>query len=205
MCVAGLTGLRKRRFKKTTDSAHAFPLAPNLLNRQFEVARLNQAWVGDITYVWTQEGWLYLATLIDLCSRRIVGWAIEDHMRTDLVMKALDMAVTTRRPSPGLVHHTDRGSQYASDGYRKALKKNGMACSMSRKAECWDNAVAESFFGSLKEDLIYRQKFDTKAQGRAAIVEYLVGFYNVKRLHSTLGYLSPVEYEATLLYKKSAA
>ena len=164
MRLDGLMGLRKRRCKKTTDSTHGDRVAQNILDRKFVVDAPNRAWVGDITYVRTHEGWLYLATLIDLFSRRVVGWAVDDNMETDLPLKALQMAVGSRNVAPGLVHHTDRGSQYTSSAYQVALAKHAMVCSMSRKAECWDNSVAESFFSRLKDDLIYRQTWQTKCQ-----------------------------------------
>lgn len=193
----GLYGLRKRRFRKTTDSAHRLPVAKNLLDRQFAPELPNQAWVADITYLWTSEGWLYLAVVIDLFSRRVVGWAIDDNMRTPLVLSALRMAVQQRRPLVGLLHHSDRGSQYASHEFQKYLSSCGIVCSMSRKAECWDNAVVESFFGTLKQELLYRQSWKTREVTRVAVAEYIMCFFNLKRLHSTLGYLSPVMYEST--------
>ncbi len=205
MRADSLMGLRKRRFKKTTDASHGRPVAPNLLDRNFVSKAPNRAWVGDITYVRTHEGWLYVATLMDLFSRRIVGWAVDDNMETNLPMKALEMAVCSRRIEPGLVHHTDRGSQYASHAYRAALDGHGMICSMSRKAQCWDNAAAESFFSRFKDDLIYREVWQTKSQARAAIVEYISCFYNAQRLHSSLGYLTPMEYEVRALRETLAA
>jgi putative transposase len=200
-----VSGRRKRRFRKTTDSKHRLPIADNILARDFTAEARDQVWVGDITYVNTWEGWLYLAVLIDIYSRRVVGWAIADHMRTELVLDALNMAVGERRPAPGLVHHTDRGSQYASADYRNALGAHGMVCSMSRKGECWDNAVAESFFARLKDDLLYRRKWATKDEAKAAIREYIMCFYNARRLHSTLGYLSPIDYEKATAVKSLVA
>lgn len=200
-----LSGRRRRRFRKTTDSKHRLPVAENVLARNFTVGARDQVWVGDITYVNTWEGWLYLAVLIDLYSRRVVGWAIADHMRTELVLDALKMAVGERRPDPGLVHHTDRGSQYASADYRSELAAYGMVCSMSRKGECWDNAVAESFFARLKDDLLYRRKWGTKDEAIAAVREYIMCFYNARRLHSSLGYLSPMDYEAASAVDSLAA
>jgi putative transposase len=198
----GLTGLRKARFKKTTDSDHLYPLAPNLLERKFEVDRANRAWVGDITYIWTDEGWLYLATLIDLYSRRLVGWAVEDHMRVELVLEALSMALAVRQPPAGLLHHTDRGSVYASGQYRAKLDAHALVCSMSRKAECWDNAVAESFFGTFKDELVYREKWSSRQQAKKATIDYIAGYYNTHRIHSTLNYLSPVDFEIDQNRKK---
>ncbi len=197
MAQEGLVGLRKRRFCRTTDSNHDLPLASNALNRQFTPSAPNTVWAGNITYLRTTDGWLYLAVVIDLFSRRVVGWSIEDHMRTELVTQALDMAIYQRRPSGGLMHHSDRGSQYASHAFQSVLKTNGIDCSMSRKAECWDNAVVESFFGTLKDELIYRQTWSSGAELRAAVAEYISCFYNAERLHSTLGYVSPVKYEQT--------
>lgn len=205
MQADGLMGLRKRRFKKTTDSSHGDRVAKNLLDRNFVSDAPNRAWVGDITYVRTHEGWLYLATLIDLFSRRVVGWAVDDTMETDLPLKALEMAIGSRSVSPGLLHHTDRGSQYTSGAYQAMLIQHGMVCSMSRKAECWDNSVAESFFSRLKDDLIYRETWHTKHQARAAIVEYISCFYNARRLHSSLGYCTPMEYEVRALGHTLAA
>jgi putative transposase len=196
MSEQGLAARRRRRFRKTTDSNHAFPIAENLLARKFEVAAPNAVWVGDITYIWTREGWLYLATLIDLYSRLVVGWSMRDNMERQLCIDTLKMAVGKRNPPPGLVHHTDRGSQYASHEYRAVLKANGMACSMSRKGDCWDNAVAESFFKTLKAELIDNADFATHAEARAAIFEFIEVWYNRQRLHSTLDYKSPTEYEA---------
>ena len=205
MRTDGLMGLRKRRFKKTTDSRHGHGVGQNLLNRNFATDAPNRAWVGDITYVRTHEGWLYLATLIDLFSRRVIGWAVDDNMETDLPLKALHMAVTSRNVLPGLVHHTDRGSQYRSGTYQAELTRHGMVCSMSRRAECWDNSVAESFFSRLKDDLIYRETWQTKSQARSAIVEYISCFYNAQRIHSSLGYVTPMEYEVRALRDALAA
>lgn len=189
----------KKRFRaRTTNSAHAFPIAPNLLDRKFDQELPNQAWAADITYVPTGEGWLYLATVIDLCSRKIVGWAMADHLRAELCLNALEMAIQQRRPAEGLIHHSDRGVQYACGQYRTVLAEHGIQCSMSNKADCYDNAVAESFFATLKNELVYQQEYRTRDQARRAIFEYLEVFYNRKRLHSSLGYLSPAEFEAKL-------
>ena len=190
-----IVGRRKRRFRKTTDSGHDQPVAPNLVDRAFEVDDVNEVWAEDITYVRTWEGWLYLAVLIDLNSRRVVGWAAANHMCTELVLEALRMATVRRRPPRGLVHHSDRGSQYASHVYQEALASYGMTTSMSRRGNCWDNAVVESFFSTLKEELIYRAAWPTVRRAREAIAEYIDNFYNTRRRHSTLGYVSPVEYE----------
>ena len=205
MSQNGLDGRRKRRFCKTTNSAHKMPVAENILARNFTIGTKNTVWVGDISYIHTWEGWLYLAVLIDLHSRRVVGWAIDDTMCTALPLKALTMAIGHRHPCAGLIHHSDRGSQYASHDYQAALKDNHMVCSMSRKGECWDNAVAESFFGRLKEELIYRRSWQTRAEAKAAIIEYILCFYNCHRRHSALGYLSPMAYEEIIGAERLAA
>jgi len=194
----GLSGNPLKKYKRTTDSAHNLPVAKNLVKRRFEAERPNQLWVADISYVWTWEGFLYLASIMDIYSRRVVGWAIADHMRTELVLEALEMAVRDRRPPPGLLHHSDRGSQYASHEYQKALMTHGMTCSMSRKGDCWDNAVAESFFATLKRELIYRQSWPTKARAIVAIIEYITCFYNGWRRHTALAGKSPTRYEAAM-------
>jgi putative transposase len=191
----GLQGCAKKGFRKTTDSNHDLAIAPNTLDRKFKVAAPNAAWVTDITYVWTWEGWMYLAVVVDLFSRRVVGWAVAEHMRTELVTGALQMALGRRCPGDGLLHHSDRGSQYASGDYRQQLRDNGIVCSMSRKANCWDNAVAESFFATIKKELIHRYPWPTNAAARDAIANYIEMFYNPKRRHSALGYLSPAEFE----------
>ena len=185
----------KRRFKATTDSKHDLPIAPNRLARQFDVKRPNQAYVGDITYIPTAEGWLYLAVVIDLYSRQVVGWSMADNMRTELVNDALLMAIWKRKPKKGLLWHTDRGSQYASDSHRKLLKQHGIKQSMSRKANCWDNAVSESFFHSLKTECVNHECYQTREQAKASIFDYIEVFYNRQRLHSSNRYLSPVEFE----------
>jgi len=196
MKEAGLVAKTKRRFKATTQSKHNLPVAPNLLNQNFSVDRPNAAWVSDITYIDTEEGWLYLATTLDLFSRRVVGWAMEPHMKTDLVLASLRMAIDNRAPEPGLVHHSDRGSQYASKKYQEALKSAGMICSMSRKGNCYDNAVQESWYHSLKTELIFHERFKTRAEAISKIFEYIEVFYNRERLHSTLGYKSPAMFES---------
>jgi putative transposase len=184
-----------RKFRNTTDSNHSLPVADNLLDRQFNPAGPNEKWVGDITYVPTREGWLYLAVIEDLYSRRIVGWSMADHMESRLVVDALEMAVARRLPGEGLLAHTDRGSQYASDHYQRLLRKHGIECSMSRVAQCWDNAPMESFFASLKKELVHDEDYQTRAEARTSIVEYIEVFYNAKRRHSSLGYVSPTEFE----------
>ncbi len=170
-------------------------MASNHLDRQFSVDTPDKAWVTDITYVWTEQGWLYLAVVMDLFSRRVVGWSMAEHLRTELVLGALHMALGQRVPSRDLTHHSDRGCQYASQAYRDVLAEHGIQCSMSRKANCWDNAVAESFFGTLKTELVHRTRWKTRLAARTAIFEYIEVFYNRQRRHSHLGYLSPVEYE----------
>jgi len=185
----------RRRVVRTTDSTHAGPIAPNVLARRFTSEAPNLAWVGDVTYVPTAQGWLYLAVLLDLFSRRIVGWATSATNDRALAQAALARAVSTRHPRPGLVHHTDQGSPYASADYRAALAAASMTASMSRRANCWDNAVAESFFGTLKTELVDHATYATHAEADASIGHYIEDFYNVTRRHSTLGYLSPLEYE----------
>lgn len=184
----------KRKYVCTTDSKHSRPIAENVLNRSFEVARPNHVWVGDITYIPTAEGWLYLATVMDLHSRKIVGWSMDKNMPAELVCRALDMALQQRDVKPGLIFHSDRGSQYASELFQSQLKRHKMVQSMSRKGNCWDNACMESFFGSLKLEC-YDKLFKSRKQARLAIFEYIEGFYNRQRLHSTLGYLSPEQFE----------
>jgi putative transposase len=191
----GITARPLKRFRKTTDSNHDLPVAPNLLERNFEADRPNQVWVGDITYIWTARGWAYLAVIVDLFSRRVVGWALDDNMRTGLVLDALSMAVGRRQLEPGLTFHSDRGSQYASADYREALAAAGITPSMSRKGDCWDNAVAESFFSTLKRELVSKCYWLNMTAARMAIHEYIEAFYNGRRKHSTNGNISPVEHE----------
>ena len=195
MRALGLVGRKKRRFKATTDSKHNLPVAKNVLDRNFEVDAPDVAWVTDITYVWTAEGWLYLAAILDLFSRRVVGFAMSQRIDRALVLEALRVAVGRRLPNVGLLHHSDRGSQYASGDYQDALDDLGVVCSMSRKGNCWDNAVAESFFATLKTECVYTRRFATRAEAREAIFEFIEVFYNGTRRHSTLGYLSPAEFE----------
>lgn len=191
----GIAAKTKRKFKATTNSKHNYPVAANLLNQNFSANRPNKVWVADITYIPTDEGWLYLASIEDLFNRKIVGWSMDKTMTRQLVLDALRQAVRRYRPSVGLIHHSDRGSQYASHEYRQALKDYGMLASMSRKGNCYDNACMESFFGTLKRELIYGNRFRTRDQARQAIFEYIEIFYNRIRLHSALGYMSPVEFE----------
>jgi len=192
----GILGRRKPRFRKTTDSNHKLPVADNVLAREFTTDAPDRAWVADITYVWTAQGWLYLAVIIDLYSRRVVGWSMAEHLRTELVLDALRAALGTRMPSEaGLLFHSDRGSQYASGDYQKALDANGITCSMSRRGNCWDNAVAESFFSTLKTELVHNMLFLSRDSARNAIAEWIEIFYNGKRRHSSLGYATPREAE----------
>lgn len=196
MAGQGLRGRRKPKFCKTTDSNHDLPVAANVLDRNFEVDEPDRAWVGDITYVWTLEGWMYLAVIVDLFSRRVVGWSIADHMRTELVLDALTAALGSRTPSEaGLLFHSDQGSQYAATAYQAALDEAGIKCSMSRRANCWDNAVAESFFSTLKIELVHNMIFTTKASAEFAIAEWIEVFYNGRRRHSSIGHVAPAEYE----------
>ncbi len=196
----------KRRFKiNTIDSNHNLPIASNILNRDFSAFLPDTKYVGDITYIPTNEGWLYLATVIDLYSRKIVGWAMNDNMKTSLVNNALEMAIARRKPLRELLWHTDRGSQYASYSHKDLCQKHGIIQSMSRKGNCWDNAVAESFFHTLKTELIYHEIFETRAQANQAIFEYIEVFYNRQRMHSANGNLSPVEFEEKMLQMETAA
>jgi putative transposase len=199
MRQAGLACKTKRKFKATTDSKHNLPIAPNLLNRQFSATQPNQKYVGDITYIHTQEGWLYLAVVIDLFSRQVVGWSMSERMQATLVNDALLMAIWKRKPGKGLIWHTDRGSQYASGSHRALLHEHGIIQSMSRKGNCWDNAVAESFFHTLKTELVHQRRYQTRSEAKQELFEYIEVFYNRERLHSTNNYLSPVDYE--MLFK----
>ena len=191
----GLEGRRKRRFRATTDSRHRFPVAPNVLMRDFDVEAPNTAWVTDITYLATLDGWLYLAVILDLYSRRVVGYALSERIDRALVLEALRHALMQRPEVRDLIHHSDRGSQYASHDYREALDQAGITCSMSRRGNCWDNAVAESFFGTLKTELLYELPLQTRSATRSAVADYIETFYNVRRRHSSLDYRSPVEFE----------
>jgi len=189
---------QKRKYKVTTDSRHALPVAENVLNRAFSPAAPNQVWGTDITYLWTQQGWVYLAVVIDLYSRRVVGWAMDRRMQKALVIRALLMAINLRQPPPGLLHHSDRGSQYASHAYQALLKQHGVICSMSRKGNCWDNSPVERFFSSLKREWTGDRLYRTREQAIADVREYVAVYYNAKRLHSTLGYKTPMNYEKDL-------
>jgi putative transposase len=195
----------RKKYKVTTNSNHKQPVFDNLLQRQFDVPQPNQVYAADVTYVWTQEGWLYLAVVIDLCSRKVVGWSMSSRMKAQLVCDALIMAIWQRRPGAGLIHHSDRGSQYASKAFRKLLKKNGIKGSMSRKGDCWDNAVVESFFGSLKQERVHWRNYQTRNEAQQDILNYISVFYNNYRLHSTLGYMSPGQYENQLIEMRKAS
>lgn len=198
MREAGVQCRQRRRWRATTNSNHDQAVAPNLLQRQFQVGEPNRAWVADITAIWTLEGWLYLAAVLDLYDRQLVGWAMAGHMRTELVLAALDMALGRRRPAQGLIHHSDRGSQYAAADYRKKLDQHGLLASMSRKGDCWDNAVMERFFGSLKSEWTGDQRYATREQARRDVIDYIEMHYNGDRLHSTLGYVTPREQELAI-------
>jgi transposase InsO family protein len=199
MRVHHIQARRKKRWRpRTTDSRHSLPVAHNILNREFEAEAPNQKWVTDITYIPTTEGWLYLAAVMDLYSRRIVGWSMASRLTSKLVKDALKLAVAQRQPSPGLVHHSDRGSQYASADYRLLLTARGMVASMSRKGNCYDNAPMESFFGTLKSERVHHCRYRTRAEARHDIFHYIELFYNRKRRHSTLGYMSPAQFEQSL-------
>jgi putative transposase len=200
-----LRGKRRRRFRVTTQSEHDDPIASNLLARDFTASAPNQKWVGDITYIWTREGWLYLAVLIDLFSRRVVGWAMGDSLATELPLRALNMAIQTRRPPRGLIHHSDRGCQYASADYRAVLEHHGIVASMSRKGNCWDNAVAESFFATLKTELVRDIDFLTRAHAHRELFAYIECFYNRRRRHSSLGYANPNKVEMIFEWVEKAA
>jgi len=201
----GLQARRKRRFRKTTDSKHSHPIAPNVLARQFDVGAPNRAWVTDVTAIWTLEGWLFLAVMLDLYSRRVVGWATSANNDTHLALDALRKGLRLRRPPAGLVHHSDRGSPYASADYRAELARHGLVASMSRKGDCWDNAVAESFFATLRAELVDHERYPTHAAARASIGDYIDSFYNVDRRHSHLGYVNPIEFELRSRALRAAA
>jgi putative transposase len=204
MRQARLRGVRKRPWRpRTTDSQHHQPVAPNRLKEVAAPAQINQAWAADITYVATAEGWLYVAAVMDLYSRRIIGWTAQPHLKTTLVKEALRQALVDRRPAPGLLHHSDRGSQYCSAEYRGLLENHGVSASMSAQGHCYDNAAMESFWSTLKAELIHRQKWQTHAQAKLAIFKYLETFYNRRRRHSSLGYQSPIDFENQLRYKNN--
>jgi putative transposase len=191
----GLKAQQKRRFRRTTDSHHAFPIAPNLINQDFSAERPNQKWAADISYLWTAEGWLYLAVILDLFSRRVVGWALSDRLHKELALEALAKALAIRRPRKGLIHHSDRGSQYGSLAYQAKLREHAIQISMSGKGNCYDNAVVETFFKTLKTELVWRTVFQTRAEAKNTIGRYIDGFYNPVRRHSSLDFVSPVQFE----------
>ena len=195
MHAQGLAARRRRAFRVTTDSAHAQPVAPNLLARQFAPGTAQRGWVTDITFLATGEGWLYLAVILDLFSRRVLGWALSERLTSPLPLEALRMALARRRPTPGLLHHSDRGTQYVGTAYQGLLARHGIVISMSRRGNCWDNAVAESFFATLKVELVQGASWPTREYARRAIAEYIELFYNPQRRHSSLGYLSPIAFE----------
>jgi len=195
MRKAGVECKQRRRCRVTTESRHGLPIAENVLNRDFTAEDMNQKWVADMTYIWTKEGWLYLATVLDLFSRRVVGWALAEHMREELVEDALQMALGRRGPAPGLLHHSDRGVQYASQAYRDCLERSGIVMSMSRKGNCWDNSIIERFFGSLKSERTDQKRYASREEAKADVIDYIEMFYNSQRLHSALGYLTPLQFE----------
>jgi putative transposase len=195
MRTAGLHARERRRFRCTTDSKHGMAIKGNLLARRFAMSAPNAGWVSDITYLWTLQGWLYLAVVLDLFSRRVVGWSLSERLERGLALEALGMALKGRQPAGGMLHHSDRGSQYASQEYQQLLAAHGILSSMSRVGNCWDNAVAESFFATLKLELVYQTRWDTRAEARSAVFEYIELFYNRQRRHSALGYLCPSEFE----------
>ena len=202
MREARLVPVWKRKFVNTTDSTHTLPVADNLLNRQFNPEHPNQAWAADITYIRTRAGWMYLAVVLELFSRKVIGWAMSPTMPAALVCRALKMAIAARKPPAGLIMHSDRGSQYASDEYQTLLKQHGMLCSMSRKGNCWDNAVMERFFLNLKTERVWRRNYANHLEAEKDITEYIVGFYNCVRLHSARGNLPPTVYERNMATKK---
>ena len=191
----GMKARQKRRFKRTTDSLHAFPVGPNLLDQDFTATGPNQKWGADISYVWTREGWLYLAVVIDLFARRVIGWAVSDRLHKELALSALRRAIAVRRPAAGLIHHADRGSQYCSLDYQAELRKSGILISMSGKGNCFDNAMVETFFKTLKAELVWRTVFQSRAEANVAIGRYIDGFYNPVRRHSALDFKSPLQFE----------
>lgn len=191
----GLRARQTRRFRRTTDSHHAWPIAPNLLDQDFSAERPNQKWGSDISYIWTREGWLYLAVVIDLFARRVVGWAMADRLHRELALTALRKALIMRRPAPGLIHHADRGSQYCSADYQAELRNHGLLISMSGKGNCYDNAMVETFFKTLKSELVWRTMFETRRDAEQAIGRYIDGFYNPIRRHSALDFTSPAQFE----------
>lgn len=205
MREAGISAKYRKKYKVTTNSDHSKPVFENVLNREFSVSKPDQVYVSDITYIWTQEGWLYLAVFIDLFNREVVGWSMGSRMKARLVTDALRMALWRRQPAPGLIVHSDRGSQYASKAYRNLLKAYGLVGSMSRKGDCWDNAVAESFFASLKKERAQWKSYQTRSEAQQDILDYIAMFYNSRRLHSYLGYVSPMDYGSARAELKNVA
>jgi putative transposase len=205
MQEAGVQAKQSKKYKVTTNSNHKQPVYDNLVGRQFDVTQPDRVYAADITYVWTQEGWLYLAVVMDLCSRKIVGWSMSSRMKAQLVCDALRMAIWQRRPKAGLIHHSDRGSQYASKAFRQLLKTYEIQGSMSRKGDCWDNSVVESFFGSLKQERVQWRSYQTRYEAQQDILNYITMFYNSHRLHSYLGYISPNDYEKQLVEMRKVA
>lgn len=195
MAANDIKVIRTHKYKRTTDSVHGFPFAENLLGRDFTATAPNQKWVSDISYIWTREGWLYLAVVIDLYSRKIIGWTTSDRLKRDLALRALQMALNRRKPPQGCIHHSDRGSQYCAYDYQKMLREHGLRPSMSSKGNAYDNAACESFFKTIKSELIWREKWYTREQTHRAIAKYINTFYNPRRKHSAIGYLSPIEFE----------
>ena len=205
MREAGVKARYRKKYKVTTNSNHKQPVFENVLEREFSAVKPDQVYVSDITYLWTQEGWLYLAVFIDLYSRRVVGWSMGSRMKAGLVTDALRMAIWRRRPAEGLIVHSDRGSQYASKAYRRLLEANGFVGSMSRKGDCWDNAVAESFFASLKKERVHWKHYQTRIEAQQDVLDYIAMFYNSQRLHSYLDYVSPMDYESAMVELEKAA
>jgi Transposase and inactivated derivatives len=205
MAENGIMAIQAKKFVVTTDSNHEQPVAENVLDRQFDVDEPNKVWASDITYIPTGEGWLYLSGVLDLCTKTLVGWSMDEKMESTLVTNALEMAYQRRQPESGLLHHSDRGSQYASEEYRKLLLACGMEQSMSRKGNCWDNAPMESFFSTLKRELVHHRRYRTRQEARRDIFEYIEVFYNRQRLHSSLGYMSPADFEKQWILQHQAA
>jgi putative transposase len=191
----GIRSKMRRKFKATTDSNHSLPVAKNIVKRNFTASQPNRLWCTDITYLWTDEGWLYLAAIVDVFSRKVVGWAMKDRLTLPLVLEALDMAIKQHKPGPGLVHHSDRGCQYAAREYQKTLARHQMVPSMSRRGQCWDNALMESFFHTLKTEHVYHERFATRQQAKSSVFEWIEVFYNRQRIHSAIGFVSPECYQ----------
>ncbi len=196
MRASAIRAKTARKWRATTNSSHKLPVAANTLDRRFAVSAPNRVWAGDISYLWTEEGWLYLAVVLDLYSRAVIGWALGPRLTTELAREALTMALWRRRPAPGLLHHSDRGVQYSAHDYQRLLADHGIACSMSRKGNCWDNACVESFFRTLKVERVYHRRYRTREEARQDVFQWIEVFYNRQRRHSTLGYRTPAEFEA---------